>query len=405
MMRQRSLRVFAGLLFVLLSSCGGEETAPSGSESPSPAATSPAPATPVAQAPTAQPTQAQKPTSNLPPPPGLIKSTDPDRRLQQQSNNARTNPFVPPVPVPIASQTGANNNQNNASRLPKLPEQSEATVAGLPELPVGIGPEKLPPRVQAAQQRNRPGSPLPEQGGRGVPGLPELPVAIGPTNLPPRARPQGGSPLPNQEGRGVPGLPGTPSGIGPQLPPGSNGGNGNQVAQGGQGGTQRATAPQPPSLPKTEDRAVPSLPDLPVAIGPKLPPKAQNGDDVPRVPTQPDRSVPSLPDLPVAIGPATLPPPPEPAVAAAPPQPDIARAVEVTGVVQVGSQTRIIVKAPDEPSSRYVQVGQRLSNGRVLVKRLEQSGGQPIVILEENGIEVAKAIGEVPTASAATPTS
>jgi hypothetical protein len=389
MMRQRSLRVFAGLLFVLLSSCGGEETAPSGSESPSPAATSPAPATPVAQAPTAQPTQAQKPTSNLPPPPGLIKSTDPDRRLQQQSNNARTNPFVPPVPVPIASQTGTNNNQQNTSKLPKLPEQSKTTVASLPELPVGIGPEQLPPKVQATQQRNRPGSPLPEQGGRGVPGLPELPVGIGPEQLPPRARPQGGSP----GGRETP------------KPPGSTGGNGNQVAQGGQGGTQRATTPQPPSLPKTEDRAVPSLPDLPVAIGPKLPPKAQNGNDVPRVPTQPERSVPSLPDLPVAIGPATLPPPPEPAVAAAPPQPDIARAVEVTGVVQVGSQTRIIVKAPDEPSSRYVQVGQRLSNGRVLVKRLEQSGGQPIVILEENGIEVAKAIGEVPTASAATPTS
>ncbi|HEY9738789.1 MAG TPA: hypothetical protein V6D06_20990 [Trichocoleus sp.] len=94
------------------------------------------------------------------------------------------------------------------------------------------------------------------------------------------------------------------------------------------------------------------------------------------------------------------------------PQPQLASAVEVTGVVQVGGETYAIVRAPNEPTSRYVRVGQRVANGRVLVKRIQMRGGEePVVILEENGIEVARAVGspaegtaETPTASAGTPT-
>ncbi|MBE9177090.1 hypothetical protein IQ268_00685 [Oculatella sp. LEGE 06141] len=79
----------------------------------------------------------------------------------------------------------------------------------------------------------------------------------------------------------------------------------------------------------------------------------------------------------------------------APPQPTLAKAVQVSGVVQVGSTLHAIVNAPNEPSSRYVRVGQRLSNGQVLVKRIEMNGGAvPIVILEQNGIEVSTAVGE-----------
>lgn len=75
------------------------------------------------------------------------------------------------------------------------------------------------------------------------------------------------------------------------------------------------------------------------------------------------------------------------------PQPELARAVEVTGVVRVGSVTQIIVKAPNEDTSRYVSVGQRLSNGQVLVKRIELQGSEPVVVLEQFGIEVIKSIG------------
>ncbi|MBD2077295.1 hypothetical protein H6F86_26135 [Phormidium sp. FACHB-592] len=63
-------------------------------------------------------------------------------------------------------------------------------------------------------------------------------------------------------------------------------------------------------------------------------------------------------------------------------------------MVVVGSVAHVIVKAPNEASSRHRQIGQRLANGPVLVKRLElKTGLEPIIILEENGLEVAKAIG------------
>ncbi len=156
---------------------------------------------------------------------------------------------------------------------------------------------------------------------------------------------------------------------------------------------------------------MPKLPDLPGQIGPQIPPAAKGGQGI-QVPSLPSQGVPKLPDLPVAIGPGLPPEPPapppseqQPAAAPEPPplppvpQPDVARAVEVSGVVQVGHETQIIVKAPNEPTSRYVKVGQRLANGTVLVKRVELNGGsEPVVILEENGIEVAKAVGEKPVA-------
>jgi hypothetical protein len=76
------------------------------------------------------------------------------------------------------------------------------------------------------------------------------------------------------------------------------------------------------------------------------------------------------------------------------PQPTLAREVEVTGVVTIGNTTQAIVKAPNEPTSRYVSVGQRLAGGQVLVKRIEMNpGSDPIVVLEENGIEVEVAVG------------
>ena len=72
----------------------------------------------------------------------------------------------------------------------------------------------------------------------------------------------------------------------------------------------------------------------------------------------------------------------------------LAQGVVVTGVVELGEITQIIVKAPNESFSRYVQPGQYLSDGRVLVKRIDMKGATPIVILEQSGIEVAKQIGE-----------
>ena len=76
------------------------------------------------------------------------------------------------------------------------------------------------------------------------------------------------------------------------------------------------------------------------------------------------------------------------------PQPTLAREVEVTGVVTIGNSTQAIVRAPGEPCSRYVSAGQRLANGQVLVKRIEMNpGSDPVVILEENGMEVSVMVG------------
>ncbi|MGA1474950.1 MAG: hypothetical protein ACO4AI_07250, partial [Prochlorothrix sp.] len=72
----------------------------------------------------------------------------------------------------------------------------------------------------------------------------------------------------------------------------------------------------------------------------------------------------------------------------------LARAVFISGVVQVGQTAQAIVKSPESDSSRYVAAGQTLANGAVLVKRIEVYGSEPVVILEQNGVEVTRFIGE-----------
>ncbi|NJR64593.1 MAG: hypothetical protein HC772_03530 [Leptolyngbyaceae cyanobacterium CRU_2_3] len=103
----------------------------------------------------------------------------------------------------------------------------------------------------------------------------------------------------------------------------------------------------------------------------------------------------TLPTLPMVQPPTTgtLPAVGVPSVGmpALPPM-SLAQAIEVSGVVQTSSSTSIIVKVPDERTTRYVRVGDRLSNGRVLVKRVEM-GIEPVVILEQDGIETSKSVG------------
>ena len=99
--------------------------------------------------------------------------------------------------------------------------------------------------------------------------------------------------------------------------------------------------------------------------------------------------------------------PPTPTITALPPlpEPTLARGVEVSGVVVVGGVAEAIVKAPNEATSRYVRAGQRLSNGQILVKRIEVNGGSdPVVILEQNGIEVSRAVGDKPSPAGSSPT-
>ena len=113
--------------------------------------------------------------------------------------------------------------------------------------------------------------------------------------------------------------------------------------------------------------------------------------------SSPPQSIPLPPVTPGSNFPPVAPPPPQ--------EPDLASNVAVTGVIQIGEEPQAIVQVPNEGTSRYVRVGQRLSNGQVLVKRIEMNeGSDPIVILEQYGIEVARVVGEKP-ATAQTGTS
>lgn len=83
----------------------------------------------------------------------------------------------------------------------------------------------------------------------------------------------------------------------------------------------------------------------------------------------------------------------------APPQPqrsstELAEAVEVTGVMQIRGKINIIVQMPNESGSFTVTQGDYLAGGKVRVKRIEiENRGEPLVVLEQNGIEVFKSVG------------
>ena len=84
-----------------------------------------------------------------------------------------------------------------------------------------------------------------------------------------------------------------------------------------------------------------------------------------------------------------------------------ALAVEISGVIEVAGKTQVIIKLPAESFSRYIEVGDRIADGKVLVKRVEgQNGLSPTVVLEEVGVEVPRKIGDrisEPAAPAAAP--
>lgn len=76
-------------------------------------------------------------------------------------------------------------------------------------------------------------------------------------------------------------------------------------------------------------------------------------------------------------------------------EPTLAQDVVISGLYEANGRIKLIVQAPDENTSRYVEVGQYLSNGQVLVKSIDQDHfPSPLIILEQSGIEVAKTIGE-----------
>jgi hypothetical protein len=82
-----------------------------------------------------------------------------------------------------------------------------------------------------------------------------------------------------------------------------------------------------------------------------------------------------------------------PKVIVLPPDTKAAEGTIITGTVEVSGTIYAIINAFDEPTSRYVRVGQMISNGRVLVKRIDTNAEPPIVVLQQNGVEVLRPVG------------
>lgn len=128
---------------------------------------------------------------------------------------------------------------------------------------------------------------------------------------------------------------------------------------------------------------VPSLQPIPLASLPNLPPPP-----ISTVPI-PIQSPPISPGQLPVTAPISQPPTAQPPTAAIP----AVQTVEVSGVVELGGVARAIVSVPNEGGGRSVSVGDRIANGQVLVKRIEMSqGGDPVVVLEQNGIEVVRSV-------------
>lgn len=128
--------------------------------------------------------------------------------------------------------------------------------------------------------------------------------------------------------------------------------------------------PQPPQLLPSPG----TLATAPVQL--PLPPRPLPVEPLPTTPVAPTGA--GIPSGPVA------------------PASSLARQIRISGAMQVGDRLSIIVEVPNEHTSRPVTVGDYISNGSVLVKRIEMRGNQePRVIFEENGVEVIREVGDV----------
>ena len=143
----------------------------------------------------------------------------------------------------------------------------------------------------------------------------------------------------------------------------------------------------------------PTVIQKPTVIAP-LSPVVNSAPVAPQPPTSAPLPKPSVFPLPPLLpASATLPPLavgslPSITVPGSPPAParSAAESLEISGIVQVGGKTNVIIKAADEYTSRYAAVGERVANGKVLIKRVEM-GLEPVVILEQAGQEIVRSVG------------
>jgi hypothetical protein len=133
---------------------------------------------------------------------------------------------------------------------------------------------------------------------------------------------------------------------------------------------------QTPTTKQSIPSSIPIPP--PPALTPELPPGT--------IPTNPTGEIRTSGSVPQRKPDFTLAPIPKP-------EPDQARAVAVTGILDINGEKHAIVKAPGEAHSRYVRTGDRLANGQVLVKRIITDKNNSYVVLEQLGQEVPLVAG------------
>jgi hypothetical protein len=119
-----------------------------------------------------------------------------------------------------------------------------------------------------------------------------------------------------------------------------------------------------------------------------------SGSNRPSLPPLPNRNI----DPPSPRGYQPQPPsagiPPVPAPLPTLPQPTQARGVKVLGIAMVRGVPQAIISAPDEKTTRTVAVGDRLSNGLVVVKAIDMGRPDPVVVLEQFGQVVEVSVGQ-----------
>ncbi len=336
-------------LAVLMTSCGGDGDKKPATPSPSPSATaSPAPATPTAAAPT--PTASPSPKVATVPPvvPGkdpAIKNVSVDVAAglipaTEGESWARTVAKGRPDPFAVLAL------QPIEAALPKdliaQPAQKQTASSGKN---TNSSPTAKTPSQPSKIAKN---SPAPVKSGVNKP-LPDIkvPDAIA-------AKPDVTS---------------DPEVIAPIKPAKDN------VA---------TIAPKPDAKPSVKKDPKVAVANKPATKTPAHKPKVAIKPAPPTVVIKP------LPE-PIKVAPISIP---------AKPEAKLAGTVGISGVMQVDGKTQVIVKLPNESFSRYVEVGDRIYDGKVRIKRVEgEQSLSPMVVLEESGVEVSRRVGDTPGAA------
>lgn len=142
-----------------------------------------------------------------------------------------------------------------------------------------------------------------------------------------------------------------------------------------------ATATTPPNQVQAGSGAAPVGTPLPIAPIP-------TAGRLPALPSSPTPV--AVPSTPVPL--ANLPSPSQ-LVGNQPVANSPLQLIELTGVAQVGDRVALIVREAGTGNSRYTFAGDYLANGQVLVKRIDVSSQEPLVILEYNGREYPRMVG------------